>query len=200
MSYKDPEKQREASRKWRLANPEKQKAATRNWQRAHPERVKAANLKYKALNRDKNIEQARQWRETHPERVREYRRNTRQLLPREAAIENYLREKVEALNGLALKFLDPGQRGAPDRLVVLHGHPTYYVELKRPQLGKLSAAQIRYHQRLRNRGQRVWVLNNKEEVDAFIVEVQPRASKHAECTCDPIHVGGHLPSCPRRML
>lgn len=75
------------------------------------------------------------------------------------------------LDGLCMKFLDPGQRGAPDRLVVLPERSTFYVELKRPKFGKLSDAQKRYHQRLRDRGQRVWILWSKDEVDAFIAEV-----------------------------
>src|SRR5580700_2645874 len=91
--------------------------------------------------------------------------------PREIEIENYLRDRIESCAGLCMKFIDPGQRGAPDRLVVLPGQPTFYVELKRPKQGKLSAHQERYHQRLRERGQGVWVLWSKEDVDAFIAEV-----------------------------
>jgi hypothetical protein len=91
--------------------------------------------------------------------------------PLEATVEQHLVDRVAALNGLCLKFVSPGQRGAPDRLVVLPWHPTFYVELKRPRLGRLGIAQKRYHQRLRDRGQRVWVLWSKEDVDAFITEV-----------------------------
>jgi hypothetical protein len=127
-------------------------------------------------------ERSRAWRAENPEEMRERNRiqylkkretriNRRKLVPREAVIENHLREQIEARNGLCIKFMDPGQNGAPDRLVVLHGHPTYYVELKRPHLGVLEDSQKRYHQRLRDRGQRVWVLWSKEDVDTFINEI-----------------------------
>jgi hypothetical protein len=98
-------------------------------------------------------------------------RRKRARTPREAEVENYLREQIEARDGLCMKFIDPGQRGAPDRIVVLHGCPSYYVELKRPKMGKLWPRQVRYNDRLRARGQQVWVLWSKEDVDEFIAEV-----------------------------
>jgi len=116
----------------------------------------------------------RKYRETHPEKFLEYKEKRvtrRKLVPRESVIEDHLLLRVAALDGLCIKFVDPGQRGAPDRLVVLPGIPTLYVELKRPHLGRLDSWQERYHARLRARGQRVWVLWSKEDVDAFITEV-----------------------------
>jgi hypothetical protein len=98
-------------------------------------------------------------------------RQRRRLIPKESAIESYLRDKVEALGGLCIKFRDLGRRGAPDRLVVLSGHPTLFVEMKRPGLGRLADEQARYHQRLRERGQHVWTLWSKADVDDFINEV-----------------------------
>lgn len=95
-------------------------------------------------------------------------KNERRL---EITVENHLRERVLALGGLCMKFIDPGQKGAPDRLVVLSGLPTFYVELKRPRLGKLAEHQKRYHKRLRDRGQRVWVLWSKEDVDEFLAGI-----------------------------
>jgi hypothetical protein len=98
-------------------------------------------------------------------------RERRKKTPLEIVVEDYLIERVDALGGLCVKFITPGKRGAPDRLVILPGYPTLYVELKRPRLGKLSESQKRYHTRLRDLGQRVWTLWSKEEVDAFILEV-----------------------------
>jgi hypothetical protein len=106
-------------------------------------------------------------REKERTRLREYKRST----PLEITVEDHLREHILALGGLCMKFIDPGQKGAPDRLVVLPGSPTFYVELKRPRRGELKDHQKRYHQRLRDRGQRVWVLWSKADVDAFISEV-----------------------------
>ena len=55
MPYKDPEKQREANRKWREANPEKAREANRRWREANPE---------------KSREQSRRWREANLEKAR----------------------------------------------------------------------------------------------------------------------------------
>jgi hypothetical protein len=103
--------------------------------------------------------------------IQERKKTRRKLVPVEAVIETYLCEEAKSRGGAALKFIDPGRRGAPDRLVVLPGHPTYYVELKRPHLGVLDAAQERYHERLRAWGQKVFVLWSKEEVDGFFASI-----------------------------
>jgi hypothetical protein len=178
MPYKDPEKERENRRirkaAYAAANPERLKAATRKYNATHKEERRAASLKCYYANREANLERNRKYKAAHPEKFLEYKEKRvtrRKLVPRESVIEDYLRERVLALDGLCIKFVDPGQRGAPDRLVVLPQFPTLYVELKRPHLGVLDEAQKRYHARLRSRGQQVWVLWSKEEVDAFIAEV-----------------------------
>jgi len=177
MPYKVPEKERENVKlrkaRYAAAHPERLKAASLKYNAAHREerRVKALERHY--ANRAANAERMRKYRADHPEKFLEYnekRATRRKLTPRESVIEDHLRSRVLTLDGLCLKFIDPGQRGAPDRLVVLPGLPTFYVELKRPQ-GVLDDAQKRYHARLRDRGQRVWVLWSKEDVDAFIAEV-----------------------------
>jgi hypothetical protein len=58
MPYRDPEKQREADRRWRAANPEKAREANRKWREANPEKAREAN---------------RRWREANPEKCREQR-------------------------------------------------------------------------------------------------------------------------------
>jgi hypothetical protein len=42
MPYKDPEKQREADRRWRAANLEKAREANRRWRKANPEKQREA--------------------------------------------------------------------------------------------------------------------------------------------------------------
>lgn len=91
--------------------------------------------------------------------------------PTEASIEKYLCDQVKLLGGMCIKFTDPGRRGAPDRIVCLPGHAAYFVELKRPKLSRLDAHQGRYHDDLKAAGQRVWVIWNREEVDAFFTEI-----------------------------
>jgi hypothetical protein len=88
---------------------------------------------------------------------------------KEITVEKYLVDKIEALGGFCPKFIDAGRRGAPDRLVILLGHPTFFVELKRPVVGRVAPWQKRYHERLKACGQKVWVLSCIEEVDDFLI-------------------------------
>lgn len=102
MPYKDPEKQREANRKWRAANPEKCAEIAKNYDRRNREKRRLA-IAVRRLNPEKrasekayreqyNIEHAEEnrasgrkfnltprgkklrwiWRKNHPEKVYEY--------------------------------------------------------------------------------------------------------------------------------
>ena len=46
MPYKDPEKQREADRRWRETNPEKAREARRRWREANPEKQREATRRW----------------------------------------------------------------------------------------------------------------------------------------------------------
>jgi hypothetical protein len=142
---------------------------------AYAERVKAAGRAYRAIPvnkiRQQEYDRVKRADPAYRAEKMEHNKARRKLLPLEAVIEDYLRDRVLEIDGLCIKFIDAGQRGAPDRIVILRGCPAYFVELKRPHIGKLDGAQIRYHQRLKDRGQRVWTLWSREEVDAFIAEV-----------------------------
>jgi len=114
-------------------------------------------------------EKQRQYDAT-PERI-ERKRERCGKYPVEAKVEQYLVDSVITRGGTCPKFTDPGRRGAPDRIVCLPGHPSYFVELKRPKFGKLDAHQTRYHETLRIAGQRVWVIWSNEEVDGFFASI-----------------------------
>jgi hypothetical protein len=94
-----------------------------------------------------------------------------QTNPLEERVELYLTNSVKAMRGMCVKLKDPSRRGAPDRIVCLPGHPSYFVELKRPKNGRLAAHQTRYHDDLRAAGQKVWVIWSYEEVDGFFAEI-----------------------------
>lgn len=85
---------------------------------------------------------------------------------REREIEKYLVERVTALGGIAYKFTSPQRMNVPDRIVVLPGE-LLFVELKAPGC-KPNPGQLREHQRLRDLGQRVEVIDSKEGVDALL--------------------------------
>lgn len=52
--------------------------------------------------------------------------------PLEKSIENVLRQAVEDEGGLCLKWVCPGHKGVPDRMLLFPGGIIAFVELKRP--------------------------------------------------------------------
>jgi hypothetical protein len=84
----------------------------------------------------------------------------------EKTIEQALVKRVKELGGMAEKFVSPGRRSVPDRLITLPGGVIIFVELKAPnkyptELQKLD------HERRRALGCDVRVINTLEEARAF---------------------------------
>lgn len=90
---------------------------------------------------------------------------------RERDIENYLRDRVKKIDGIAYKFESPGNAGVPDRLVLLPGGKVHFVELKAPGK-KPTALQLAQHRKINKQGHSVLVIDSKEKVDAFIEQVK----------------------------
>jgi len=87
----------------------------------------------------------------------------------ETNLEEFFRKRVRLVGGYAFKFV-PLVAGTPDRIVFMPGNQTYLVELK--QRGKKpSAIQQVWHDRLALLGHKVVVLDNKEDVLAWIREI-----------------------------
>jgi hypothetical protein len=86
---------------------------------------------------------------------------------RENVIEEYLRNKVKSIGGRAYKFVSPGNSGVPDRLVLLTGGRSIFVELKAPGR-EPTPKQLLQHKKLRTLGFTVLVIDSKEKVDEFI--------------------------------
>lgn len=59
----------------------------------------------------------------------------------EKFLEQKLVRSVRAAGGLCLKWSSPGAAGVPDRIVLLPGGRVIFVEMKRPQGGRLSRLQ-----------------------------------------------------------
>ncbi|EMS0143634.1 VRR-NUC domain-containing protein [Escherichia coli] len=88
---------------------------------------------------------------------------------RESLIEKHLVAEVKKAGGVVFKFVSPGHRSVPDRIVLLPGGRIVFVECKAP--GKPPRPdQLREHERLRKLGFTVVVLDSKE-----LTEVLPRA-------------------------
>ena len=90
---------------------------------------------------------------------------------REREIEGRLRDGVKKLGGLCYKFVSPGNRGVPDRIVFLPGGVVYFVELK-TETGRLSKIQRVQLKRMERLGVRVRVLYGLSEVNAFLSGIE----------------------------
>jgi hypothetical protein len=86
---------------------------------------------------------------------------------REKAIETYLRDQVRKAGGAAMKWVSPGNNGVPDRIVIMPGGRVVFVELKAPGR-KPTALQLYQHDRLRDLGCAVLVIDSKEKVDSML--------------------------------
>lgn len=90
---------------------------------------------------------------------------------REAPVEDHLRDRLKEIGGIAIKLNPLGYVGIPDRLVLGPNRLLAFIELKRPRGGRVSKKQARWHQRLREWGFEVGVLNTKEAIDEWIERV-----------------------------
>lgn len=84
----------------------------------------------------------------------------------ESTVEKYLVREAAKLGGESKKITD--LRGWPDRVIVYDFAVLHWIECKRPKGGKFEPLQERVHARLRKKGQQVFVLLNKSQVDEYI--------------------------------
>jgi Holliday junction resolvase-like predicted endonuclease len=85
---------------------------------------------------------------------------------RENKVERYLDDQVKRCGGITRKWVSPGRDGVPDRIVI-HNGTVVFVEVKTTD-GKLSSAQMREHDRLREQGVKVVTVYGEQGVDVFI--------------------------------
>lgn len=89
---------------------------------------------------------------------------------KESQLERKFRMSVECIGGLAPKWVSPGNRGVPDRIVILPGGRTVFVELKSP--GKpLQPLQRRWAKKLQALGHLVYKIDSEEDIERFMKEV-----------------------------
>ena len=85
----------------------------------------------------------------------------------EKSIERYLVARVKKLNGICLKYSNPGMIGYPDRIVLLPWGVTVWVELK-SKGQTLRTIQRQRIQELARIGHLVFVCDSKAEVDNML--------------------------------
>lgn len=85
----------------------------------------------------------------------------------EKAIERYLVDEVKKLGGVCLKYSNQNMAGYPDRLILLPGAITIWVELK--SKGKHTTALQDIRLRALNKlGYDTYICDNKEAIDKII--------------------------------
>lgn len=94
---------------------------------------------------------------------------------REKDIERWLGERLKRLGCLYFKFVSPMNPGVPDRIVILPGGKTVYVELK-TEVGRLSNVQQRQIARMRERGADVRMVRGVDEAKELLREVKELCS------------------------
>lgn len=85
----------------------------------------------------------------------------------EKATEAYLVRRVKDLGGVCLKYSNPGVVGYPDRVAVLPGGVTVWVEVKSKGKRPNKVQQLR-HEQLRRLGHTVAVVESKQQVDVLL--------------------------------
>jgi hypothetical protein len=88
----------------------------------------------------------------------------------ESDIETYLINEIKKLNGLCLKWPPNKQKGVPDRIAIIPGYGTVFIELKRKG-GKISPIQKFMINKIKKAGGSVRVITGKREVKLFIEAV-----------------------------
>ncbi|WP_309485119.1 VRR-NUC domain-containing protein [Alkalibacter rhizosphaerae] len=85
----------------------------------------------------------------------------------EKELELMLVKEVKKRGGRAFKFISPGINGVPDRLVLLKGGKTGFVEVKAPGK-KMRPNQIKRKGELESLGFLVYCLDNPEEIASVL--------------------------------
>jgi hypothetical protein len=85
----------------------------------------------------------------------------------ERPVEEHLRTQC-ARHGALIVKLKPYLCGLPDRGIWWYGGVHDLVETKRPKGGHFEPLQLRWHDKLRQRGHNVFVIYTREEVNAYI--------------------------------
>ena len=85
----------------------------------------------------------------------------------EKDIEKYLRDEIKKVGGIVYKFVSPSNAGVPDRLVLLPGRWSLFVELKAPGK-KTRAVQDRQIRKIRNLDFSVLIIDSKKQVDDLV--------------------------------
>lgn len=92
----------------------------------------------------------------------------------EKDIESYIKNQVDAMGGLFLKWVCPGNDGVPDRLVLLPNGRIIFVELKDDH-GQVRPLQKYWLNRLFELGQTALVVKGMKQARLFVDLIRKEA-------------------------
>ena len=90
---------------------------------------------------------------------------------KEKTIEKKLILAAKNMGGIALKFMNPGLDGMPDRIVLLPEGRIAFVEVKAPGK-KPGPLQLARHDMLRRLGFKVFVLDDTSQIGDILDEIR----------------------------
>ena len=85
----------------------------------------------------------------------------------EKSIERYLVDLVSRLGGICLKYSNPNMVGYPDRVVLLPGGVTIWIELKSAGRHVTKIQQIRIAD-MAAMGHKIFIADNEEDINEII--------------------------------
>jgi hypothetical protein len=88
-------------------------------------------------------------------------------LESELEIEKYFIWAVASMGGKTFKFKSINYRGVTDRIACLPDGSTWFVEIKRPQGGRLSTLQILFAKEMQELNQKYACLWNKNQINEW---------------------------------
>jgi len=88
---------------------------------------------------------------------------------RESFLERKLIDAVKQIGGKAVKWVAPGSRGVPDRIIILPDGQTAFVEMKAPRK-PLGPLQKKWANDLRKLGHKVYKIDSVVDIEAFIAD------------------------------
>ncbi len=90
---------------------------------------------------------------------------------KEKNVEAKLVQEVKRMGGLCPKWISPGFDGVPDRIVLLPGGKTAFVETKAPGK-KLRPLQVRRKRQLEGLGFSVYCVDGPEQIGGILDAIQ----------------------------
>lgn len=89
---------------------------------------------------------------------------------KERDIEKQLVHAVRKRGGMCLKLTSPGTAGVPDRLILLPGGKTWFVETKAPG-GKPRPLQVARHKQFADLGHPVYIIDHPDQIPGVLDEI-----------------------------